>query len=187
MKTSMKFLKKRNSNNMIDKKILLYNFKTTGPYAPSWDTVPEDLGSKIVNEYFFQHANGIGFSGFTNEDDVKDLVVFKEMQPAFLGNGKAFGYDDSEEKDLAVYELTREVLRILGEFPYQEYSIAFEGYATDDLIFFYNFKEIGRITPHEGRIEFVFTTIFQKQELLNLDKRIRDNLHSEQELREVGV
>lgn len=173
---------------MSDKKILLFNFRTIGPYAPGWDSIPEDLGFKIIDKYFSLHANGIGFGGFKTKNEISELEAFKNWQPDFLSQSKFYAFGNNDEMlDIAVFKLNERVINLFKEFPYESYSIAFKGFDTDDIVFFKDLKEIGKIVPYESRFEFLFESDEQKKDLLNVDERIQVNLHSEQELKEAGV
>ncbi len=166
---------------------LLIDYKATGPLAPSWNSIEEDLWRKIVNRFVMVTCDAFAFKGIGSLEELKGYAPFKDWLPEAKDINvkyvpESIAVDDPEPEDyyesVSLFNLTDRAVELILSVPFAGWSVLDEDVVkTDEILFFQESKLKVQAVPYEDEIFFLNLTEKELNFLDSIDDAILKNLH----------
>lgn len=151
----------------------------------SWDFVPHDLWSHIVQRFATDCCDAIGFDTISVPEDVGQLGVFLEHSPEFI---KTANYKpalipgnvrdpEAYRLQVSLFRFDKWIAHVMLQDQVNTWSRGNEGSA-DEIVFWSGETIKIHAVPCEGQIFFDNLTTDERRRLVSVDPRIGPNLYA---------
>ncbi|MEL7266187.1 MAG: hypothetical protein AAFN70_20720 [Planctomycetota bacterium] len=168
-------------NTSMPTHVLMMNLR-----GSSWDFIPDDLWSHIVQRFVAKTCDGVSFDSVTQASDISRLGVFADHVPEFVRHSTyrptsipaSVPNPDKYEHSVAVFRFDEWIASLLLKQPVNSWCAGNDGTDADELVFWCGDRMKLLAVPYEGQAYFDNLTNEEKQLLLSSDPRIDANLHA---------
>ncbi|GEM_PF-5909412 len=153
-----------------------------------WGFIPNELWTTILKEWARQYVDGIGFEGYKTKAQLTQISRFAKWQPDIQFHccirSKLVTQIKTEvlqPQEMAVFSYSEKVREVIEAIEFNDWDVTYDENPVDSLYFFKGERLIMDILPYESEI-MVYVTDSERDALIQLDDRIRQNLFRKSDL-----